>query len=561
MKKIFPITILFFITSLAASLNAKSIPFHIYHTNDLHSHFDGFKTKNIHGGYTEVGKFSRISTAINKIRKSHEKDIVFGVDAGDFFAGTIFSAIAPSLEPEYPEYDFLVSHGFEAIILGNHEYDPGNIGFARMLEKANIHSKRQPFISTNLKIISDERFKKYFNDAGLIQKIKLKEFNSKNGKLTFAFLGALSPNGCLVSKSTRGMFEYVGFNDKKSKEEKDQLIEMLQEEINLVRNEANVVVLSYHGGSEDALELAEKLSGLDILIAGHTHKEEFIKIKNTYVQQTGSYGAKLGILSFEYDTEKRSVVLKNENRLISIDEKISEDPFWKKKTDEFRNRAFKLMGHKEDPKEIVFAPKKDYIRGRELFNEMGQLVTSLVRDGLNKHVGKNDQVDVYFTSMGLIRSSFEKGIPYNRADIFEAVSIGFDDDLRPGVDVVHFYLTPKEMYRLISFLELYSKFTSTFSPIASKNLTYKVRWWGIPLINRVYDLRIDGKLVDEHQGLFHVGTNRFVTNNIENVRNLSKGLVDIVPKDKNGGVLAKLPKLSKEYILLTEELQKNGAKY
>lgn len=560
MKKLF-FPIFFFLHFSWNYVHAKVVPFHIYHTNDLHSHFDGVKTKNIRGGYSELGKFSRISSAIQKLKKDHNRDIIFGVDAGDFFAGTIFSALGPSLEPEFPEYDFLVSHGFEAMILGNHEYDPGNLGFLRMLEKANMHPKRVPFISTNLIANNDPNYKKYFNELGLLQKIKLKELHGPSGSLTFAFLGALSPNGCLVSRSTRGIFKYIGFDDEKSKEDKAALIEKLQEEINLVRKEAHVVVLSYHGGSEDALELAEKLDGLDILIAGHTHQEEFMKIKNTYVQQTGSYGAKLGFLSFVYDTEKRELKLKDDAKLMSIDEKIPEDPTWKKKTDILRTKAFKLMGHSEDPKEIIFTPKKDYMRGRELFNEMGQLVTSLVRDGLNKRMDRNDQVDVYFTSMGLIRSSFEKGIPYNRADIFEAVSIGFDEELRPGVDIVHFYLTPKEMDRLISFLELYSKFTSTFSPIASNNLTYNVRWWGIPLINRVHDLRINGKLVKEHEGLFHVATNRFVTNNIENVRNLSKGLVDIVPKDKKGEPLRVLPKLSKEYILLTEELQKTGYKY
>lgn len=555
-------SLIFFLTASFCNLvNAKDIPFHIYHTNDLHSHFDGVKTKNIHGGYTEVGKFSRLSTAIQKLRKKHEKEIIFGVDAGDFFAGTIFSALAPSVEPEFPEYDFLVSHGFEAMILGNHEFDPGNVGFVRMLEKANRHLKRQPFISTNLKIVDDLKIKNYFKEDGLIQKVRLKKFTSENGSLTFAFLGALSPNGCLVSRSTRGIFEYVGFNDQKSKEQKEELIEKLQQEINLVRNEAHVVVLSYHGGSEDALEVAERLQGLDILIAGHTHQEEFIKIKNTFVQQTGSYGVKLGTLSFVFDTEKRKLKLMNDNTLLNIDEKIAEDPIWKSKTEFLRTKAFKLMGHKEDPKEIIFTPKKDYLRGRELFNDMGQLVTSLVRDGLNKRLKQDEQVDVYFTSMGLIRTSFEKGVPYNRADIFEAVSIGFDEELRPGIDVVHFYLTAKEMFRLISFLELYSKFTSTFSPIASKNLTYKVRWWGIPLINRVYDLRINEKLVKEHGGLYHVATNRFVTNNIENVRNLSKGLVDILPKNKKGEPLKVFPKLSKEYILLTDELQKNSHRY
>ncbi len=560
MKKLFLLTFIFSLSILNLSY-AKNIPFHIYHTNDLHSHFDGVKTKNPRGGYVELGKFSRLSTLIKKLKKDHHKDIIFGVDAGDFFAGTIFSALAPSEGPEFPEYDFLVSHGFEAMILGNHEYDPGNIGFLRMLEKANMHPKRIPLISTNLIRSEDAKLKKYFNEFGLLQKIKLKEFRGINGNLTFAFLGALSPNGCLVSRSTRGVFKYTGFNDEKSKEEKDALVEKLQEEINLVRKEAHVVVLSYHGGSEDALDLAEKLEGLDILIAGHTHKEEFMKINNTFVQQTGSYGAKLGLLSFTYDTEKRVLKLNNEAKLITIDEKISEDKEWSKKTDALRTKAFKLMGHAEDPREVIFTPKKDYIRGRDLFNEMGQLVTSLVRNGLNKRLEKNNEIDVYFTSMGLIRTSFEKDIPYNRADIFEAVSIGFDDELKPGVDIVHFYLTPKELYRLISFLELYSKFTSTFSPIASNNLTYKVRWWGIPLLNRVYDLRINGKIFSDHKGLFHVATNRFVTNNIENVKNLSKGFVDIVPKNKNGEPLTPLPRLSKEYILLTEELQKSGFKY
>lgn len=554
--------LIFLLTSfLSTTLNAREVPFHIYHTNDLHSHLDGVKVKKSEGGFSAQGSFARLSTLIKNLKEEKKNEIIFGVDAGDFFAGTIFSALAPSTEPEFPEYEFLTTHGYEALILGNHEYDAGNEGFFNMLEKANNSHLKLPFISTNLIPSNDPRFKKYFVENGLIQKTKIKKIQSPKGEVTFAFLGALSPNGCLVSRSTRGVFKYHGFDDDKSKEQKKLLLKNLQGEIDLVRKNVDVVVLSYHGGSEDVYELAEKVVGVDIIIAGHTHQEEFKKIKNTFIQQTGSYGKKLGFLSFAYNTEKKTINLLNEPQLKVVDETVKEDIFWKKRTDYLRQKAFKLMGHTEDPKEIIFTPKKDYIRGRELFNEMGVLVTSLVRDGINRRLKKDEQVDVYFTSMGLIRSSFEAGIPYNRADIFEAVSIGFDQKLRPGVEIVHFYLTPKEMNRLIGFLELYSKFTSTFSPIASKNLSYKVRWWGIPLINRVYDLKINGVAISEHKGLYHVATNRFVTNNIENVRNLSKGLVDIVPKNKSAEALKELPILSKEYILLTEELLRNGSKY
>ncbi|MCK6594856.1 MAG: hypothetical protein L6Q33_06630 [Bacteriovoracaceae bacterium] len=258
-------------------------------------------------------------------------------------------------------------------------------------------------------------------------------------------------------------------------------------------------------------------------------------------------------------TTKKLVLKKNSPTLISINQNITSDSGWDKRIEKWREKSFKLMGHSENPREVVFQPKNSYPRSRELFNPMGLLVTSGVREQLNKELKQKsiDPVDVYFTSMGLIRSSFEKNIPYNRADIFEAVSIGFDQKIVPGVDVVHFYITPDEMASLINFLEIYSHFTSTFSPIASSNLTYNVRWYGVPFLNRIKELKIDGRLVSDEKRLIHVATNRFVTNNIETVRLLSKGFVSIIPKDREGKVLKNLPTHSKEYKLLTNYLSEN----
>lgn len=558
MMKKFSLFLLFILPLLP---QAEEVPFSIYHTNDLHSHFDGVKAISSEGKVVTLGGFSRLATKIKELREKKKNEIIFGVDAGDFFAGTIFSALAPSLEPDFPEYEFLTENGFELMILGNHEYDPGNIGFQRMLEKVQVAKTKIPLINTNLYVEENSPFKRYFGEKNIIQKSLIKTFQIGHEKLKVLFLGALGPNGCLVSKTTRGDFLYVGFDDKKSKQKLADLADILQGEIDKYRANVDVVLLSIHGGGDEAEELAKSLTGLDILIAGHTHREEFKIVNGVYFQQTGSYGVKLGHLEFLLNkTTKKLTLKKNSPTLIAIDQKISSDDQWDKRIAKWREKSFKLMGHSENPEEIVFTPKKSYPRSRELFNPMGLLVTSGIRAQLNQELKtKNLQpVDVYFTSMGLIRSSFEKNIPYNRADIFEAVSIGFDEKIVPGVDVVHFYITPDEMESLINFLEIYSHFTSTFSPIASSNLTYGVRWYGIPFLNRIKELKIDGKLVSEEKRLIHVATNRFVTNNIETVRLLSKGFVSIIPKDREGKPLKQLPTHSKEYKLLTNYLSENS---
>lgn len=557
MIKILPAIFFLFFSLLSYGAD---VPFTIYHTNDLHSHFDGVKVLNAEGKVETLGGFARLATKIKELKNQKQNEIIFGVDAGDFFAGTIFSALGPSLEPDFPEYEFLTENGFELLILGNHEYDPGNEGFKRMLHKVEQAKIKIPLINTNLYVEESSEFKRFFKEQSIIQKSIIKSFQGKQGQLKVLFLGALGPNGCLVSKTTRGDFKYFGFDDKKSKQKLDELSEVLQTEIDKHRKNVDVVLLSIHGGGEEAEDLAKSLHGLDILIAGHTHREEFKIVNGVYFQQTGSYGVKLGHLEFLLNrTTKKLVLKKNSPTLISINQNITSDSGWDKRIEKWREKSFKIMGHSENPHEVVFQPKNSYPRSRELFNPMGILVTSGVREQLNKELKQKsiDPVDVYFTSMGLIRSSFEKNIPYNRADIFEAVSIGFDQKIVPGVDVVHFYITPDEMASLINFLEIYSHFTSTFSPIASSNLTYNVRWYGVPFLNRIKELKIDGRLVSDEKRLIHVATNRFVTNNIETVRLLSKGFVSIIPKDREGKVLKNLPTHSKEYKLLTNYLSEN----
>ena len=543
---------------------AQSIPFTIFHTNDLHSHFDGIKVP-IGKSYEKRGGFARMTTLIKDLREKKKNEIVLGVDAGDFFAGTIFSGIALSNDPQFPEYQFFKDNQYDLLTIGNHEFDAQNTGLEIMLKKAEPNANSFPFIATNLYVTHGSTLKKFLGDDKLIRSYAIKEVKSPKGTIRFGFLGILGPDGCLVSRSTRGDVHFLGFNDDKSKVEFDELVKLLNDKIDDLKNhkKVDVVILTMHGGGEESHKLALQLRGLDILISGHTHKQEFAIVNNVIINQTGSYGENLGLLEFSFDTKLKKVKLSNpdNSHVITVSEKIAEDPIWKKRINLWREKSFKIMKETSNPNEIVFTPKKSYVRSSKIPNPMGELVTKAALTELNSKLSPTDKADIYITSMGLVRTSFHQNIPYTRAEIFEAVSIGYDETNAPGVDVSSFYLTPNELKLIVNFMEIYSHISTSFSPAISPNLSFKVRKWGIPFINRIYDLKLNGVEVTDLKRNIHVATNKFVVLNIETVKKISRGWIDLIPKNKKGEGMTNYPVHPKEYILLINHFLKNPGLY
>ena len=561
----------FFIFFFSSLVFAKEIPFSIYHTNDLHSHFDGVKYPNPLEGQNQTiirGGFSRMATVVQNLRKekAQQNEIVFGVDAGDFFAGTIFSAIGPSTQTEaFPEYEFLNSINMDLLTLGNHEFDPGNQGLETMLSKIQKIDPQATLVATNLFIKNPQStLNAFVGEDALIKSFFVKTYKSGESQLKVGFLGILGPDGCLVSRSTREDVKFIGFDDEGSRIRWKELLLLLRKKVHKLKSDlgVDVVILSMHGGGEESDYIAKEVAGINVIIAGHTHQEEFRTVNNVIISQTGSYGESLGLLNLKYDTNSKRVFLKDESekRLVSIDQTIPRDSVWDKKIADYRKRAYELMGHGADQAaKLVFKPIKDYIRARELFNPMGELVTRALHEQINATLS-DKKIDAYFTSMGLVRTSFLKGVDYNEADIFKAVSIGFDELNRPGTDIVSFYLSTDEFVRLINFLELYSHFSNSFAPAISPNVEYKVRWWGIPFLNRIHAVAINGVDISDFDGLIHVATNRFVYQNISTVESLSYGLVKMAPKDENGASLVNPPTHQKEYLHLIQYLRANSGK-
>ena len=537
---------------------AKTIPFTIYHTNDLHSHFEGVKVKDVGRGYKVRGGFDRLKTAIDEIREKKKNEIVIGVDAGDFFAGTVFSAIAPSNINEFPEYQFLVENKFDIVTLGNHEFDATNVGLEKMFSKAMALNSNTKLVATNIKIDSKSSLNKFVGDQSLIKQVVIKEFQKGDSKLRVGFLGLLGPDACLVSKGTRGDVSFVGFDDKKSKANIKELTQFFNKKIADLKSieKVDVVVISMHGGGEEGEQILKALKGVDVVIAGHTHEIERKVIDGKILSQTGGYGQNLGVLELNFDTETKKVSLQDSNSksLIAIDDTIKANDEMSKRIASWKKRSLKILGmNSHGADDVVFTAERDFVRESKIQNELGRMLSSRMLEEINN---ENAEADFYFTSMGLIRDSIKKDVPYTSADIFELVGIGFDDNLVPGVNTVTFYLTVKEVKKLVSFMELYSHVSKNFAPVFSNNLTFEVNNYGIPFVNRVKNLKLNGKDIEDENRLIKVATNKYVIDNLSTVETATHGLVKIDPKNEKGESTRSYPKYKKEYELLIESFSK-----
>ena len=269
----------------------------ILHTNDQHSRiepFDSSYTRN-----PNQGGFARRAALIQKIR-SEEKNLLL-LDSGDIFQGTpYFNFFGGELE-----FKLMSMMGYDASIMGNHDFDNGLEGFKKVLPNAKF-----PFICSNYD------FKNTILDG---QTIPYKIFN-KNGIKVGIFGVGIELAG-LVGKKSYG--ETVWQNP----------IEIAQRYSEFLRNDKKcdlVICLSHIGYDykDDPKKISDKIlaaqtDGIDLILGGHTHTflpepQSFTnrKGKNVLVNQVGWAGLLLGKIDFYFDKNKKVQNISWNNQVI-----------------------------------------------------------------------------------------------------------------------------------------------------------------------------------------------------------------------------------------------------
>jgi 5''-nucleotidase/2'',3''-cyclic phosphodiesterase and related esterases len=146
--KLLRIVIIFAAVFFSTNLLAAEKLLTIMHTNDLHSHLQGFWPEidynpNMVNADNTVGGWSRIATVI-KSTKKERKNPVLTLDAGDFSMGSLFHMLA---REEAFELRLLKMMGYDAVTFGNHEFDLKPDGLARTLMAAKTKEEcRKSFL-------------------------------------------------------------------------------------------------------------------------------------------------------------------------------------------------------------------------------------------------------------------------------------------------------------------------------------------------------------------------------------------------------------------------------
>jgi 5'-nucleotidase len=252
----------------------------ILHTNDMHSRIDPFTS----GKYTNIGGMARRATLIKKIREK-EPNILL-LDSGDVFQGTpYFNFFGGEIE-----YKLMSQMGYDASTLGNHDFDNGISGLEKMLPFAEfpILNANYDFKNNSLK----NRFKPY------------KIFTKDEIKVGVFGIG-IELNGLVSEK----MHDKTIYNDPI-----ETAKQMVQE---LKTKKCDLIICLSHLGYKynekkiSDIDLANAVSGIDLILGGHTHTflDKPVSITNkdgftTLIGQDGWAGINLGKIDFVFTSSK-----------------------------------------------------------------------------------------------------------------------------------------------------------------------------------------------------------------------------------------------------------------
>ena len=562
---------------------ANEFPFTLFHTNDLHSHFEGtgpdrYFTALRGDGDPVQGHYARLAFMIKKLtdEKKSKKEPYLLMDAGDFFSGTLFHTLAPRKDVGIaPELEFFESLKYDAVILGNHEFDAGENGLKTMLDKTKALNPHFRIVTSNLDRSGRKSFLKNYmtQEDSLIKEVFVKDLKYKDMNLRVGIIGLLGPDACFSSLNERKTVSFIGYNDGKTKKRMKDLVKSTQKWTDYLRNKrkADVVVVIIHGGAPEDEKLAKKVDGLDVIIAGHTHKayESIVGPKGVILSQAGSYGRFLGRLELIYKNGKVSVRKKAKHHLVLIDDSVPVDKKILSKIESYKKlistKVLKNSAYKY--KSPVMNVTKKIERGSTPKSELGALVTEALRVELGGHLKKS--VDVYFNPLSLIRwdaipavEKEKEGTIIQYSDIFRMLGIGFDDDLSPGTPIVDFYITKKDFVKVLQFTELYRLINRHSTISYSPSLEYET-YKRVPFLkNKNRNLRLHGQSFDNWPEILHVATNLTLGKYIFRLKELSYGLVNIDIMDKEGKKLRALEPLKglREYKLFSDYIKKNKEK-
>ncbi|GEO86077.1 MULTISPECIES: 5'-nucleotidase C-terminal domain-containing protein [Alphaproteobacteria] len=234
------------VLALSASGAFADFELNILHINDFHSRFEAINKYDSTCSAEETGKnecfggIARVKTAIDSRRAELKDANVLVLDAGDQFQGSLFYTTYKSP----PIAEFMNGIGFDAMAIGNHEFDDGPEELARFIDALKF-----PMVSGNVLAGLNTPI------AGKYKPYIVKDFGGEK----VAVVSVLATDTDETSSPGEGVLfiDEIGYL-------KDAVKEIEAAGVN------KIVLLSHVGYVRDQ-EIAKAVDGIDVIVGGHSH--------------------------------------------------------------------------------------------------------------------------------------------------------------------------------------------------------------------------------------------------------------------------------------------------
>ena len=532
----------------------------ILFTHDLHSHF--LHQSTAEGG--ESGGYARLKTVIDGERAMNPDALL--VDGGDFSIGSLIQTLYTT---QAAELRTMGAMGYDAVTIGNHEFDHKGTGFAEMLNSAKAAQQAAvELLLVDARPLEDmDAYRERFGPVTPVLPTLLEaNYAPADDNQDRAFIrSAMEDYGvtdCMTLERggvTYGLFGLMGVDSDEcaptSGFTRTDAAKAAKRCVETLKGEgAEIIVCLSHSGTGDSLassedeELAKAVDGIDVIVSGHTHSTlaEPLVVNDTYIVSSGPYCQNLGSLTFSWDDggEKRLL----DYRLIPIDETVAENPEiaglveqWKDMVGETYLARYGLTYD-----EVLTHTDCDLTTPASAVQEnngLGTLVSDafLWADRTLDAAYADSPHTVSVTADGVLRANLPAG-DLTVAMAFDVLSMGVGEDGTSGFPLVAVYLTGKE---LKAAMEVDASVTPIM-PAAQLYMSGAKYAFNTKrmFFNRVYDAALTDVTFDESgtgnayeiddNALYRVVTGMYSAQMLGTVKSKSMGLLSLEPKQANG---------------------------
>ena len=274
----------------------------ILHVNDTHAN---------------VQQFPKLVTAVNEARATNENSLL--LHAGDVFSGTLyFNEFLGQADLE-----FMNLMKFDAMTLGNHEFDLGGSDEGHKALTQFIKGADFPIVTANVSFSQDKLFDGLVSDTY--------EANPENGKIYNGIVKEIDGEKVgifgLTTEETKDIAFVGSVQFENYIEEAKKAVEAFE-----AQGVNKIIALTHIGYNDNPnvdndILLAKHVEGIDVIVGGHSHdklEEPFVVNTNTVgttqdttlIVQAQEYGKFLGTLDVTFD--ENGVITEYEGSLVDI---------------------------------------------------------------------------------------------------------------------------------------------------------------------------------------------------------------------------------------------------